>query len=445
MKKNIFLTLVGFFLIFSFGTVQASFIDVTDTHKNYVALQWLESRQVIEGYEDGTFRPEQPVNRAEALKIILLGSGISFENEANGELAYSDVKNDDWFFPYVLMATEQGWVQGYGNGEFRPDQNINLAEALKIISLIKENSLTSPDSNPYFDVDKESWFAPYIEYAKGKNLISARSDGLLHPGADLARGDLIEIIYRLSYLENFGIESFDIALNWLEIQNQQFSYALKSPFNWQTMVGSNGEMILWHDDGANSSEGWMRTSENSATLAVFVNKNEEKLNTSDYFKRVLENLNWTDSSTISNTINENGYESLLLEKSFDNEVQRDLYTALPNGLFLIMQANYGKGHLQEQLAAQVAAIQKTGRYVEGIGENDPSAIIEQARKAIQVDGQGQAILGLFPDLELIETDSIGVGTGPVDYYYSTWANLTLKYERSFDVILDVAEGRTSAF
>jgi len=71
--------------------------------------------------------------------------------------------------------------------------------------------------------------------------------------------------------------------------------------------------------------------------------------------------------------------------------------------------------------------------------------LEMTRMNIQVDRKGQQMLDLFEDRNLIETDTIGVGTGPVDYFYSAWADVTLKYERSFDVILDIDEGQTTNF
>ena len=55
------------------------------------------------------------------------------------------------------------------------------------------------------------------------------------------------------------------------------------------------------------------------------------------------------------------------------------------------------------------------------------------------------LLNSLPDKVIIETDTIGVGTGPVDYYYSDGVNYTFKYERAADLILDTREGKTSAF
>jgi hypothetical protein len=54
-------------------------------------------------------------------------------------------------------------------------------------------------------------------------------------------------------------------------------------------------------------------------------------------------------------------------------------------------------------------------------------------------------LNKLPEKVIIETDTIGVGTGPVDYYYSETVNYTFKYERTLDLILDTRKGRTASF
>ena len=58
---------------------------------------------------------------------------------------------------------------------------------------------------------------------------------------------------------------------------------------------------------------------------------------------------------------------------------------------------------------------------------------------------GAETLLLFDDAVIIETDVIGRGNGPVDYYYSSKFDLTIKLDRNLDVILDIQEGKTSAF
>ncbi len=71
--------------------------------------------------------------------------------------------------------------------------------------------------------------------------------------------------------------------------------------------------------------------------------------------------------------------------------------------------------------------------------------LELARKNILKSYTGMDTLKKFSDLELFYTDAVGLGTGPLDYYFDKDTNHTFKYERSFDVIMDIQKGRQSDF
>ena len=80
-----------------------------------------------------------------------------------------------------------------------------------------------------------------------------------------------------------------------------------------------------------------------------------------------------------------------------------------------------------------------------IDAEDYSDLLSEILENILVENTGEDTLDLLPDSTIIETDTIGVGTGPVDYYYSESLDYTFKYERASDVILDYREGETTAF
>ncbi len=100
---------------------------------------------VVGGYDDGTFRPDAPVNRAEALKILTLASQLGTFASSGSLLtppAFSDVTDNDWFAPYVREMAIRGIVSGYGDGSFGPEKPITHAEAAKIIhEVILQNPL----------------------------------------------------------------------------------------------------------------------------------------------------------------------------------------------------------------------------------------------------------------------------------------------------------------
>lgn len=89
---------------------------------------------IIQGYPDGTVRPDAPVNRAEALKILLRSARMEEARPTGtGALRFPDVPEGSWFAPYVEQASARGAVEGYADGTFRPAAPITRAEAGKLL------------------------------------------------------------------------------------------------------------------------------------------------------------------------------------------------------------------------------------------------------------------------------------------------------------------------
>jgi hypothetical protein len=99
----------------------------------------------VAGYEDGTFRPDDKVNRAEALKILNLAASLQ-EIQVFEPISFSDVSPQDWFSPFVRAASSREIVKGYPDGQFKPGNPITRAEAAKIIYF---TMLSNPSINGY--------------------------------------------------------------------------------------------------------------------------------------------------------------------------------------------------------------------------------------------------------------------------------------------------------
>ncbi|MFH0776695.1 MAG: S-layer homology domain-containing protein [Patescibacteria group bacterium] len=114
------------------GVLESPFSDISLDSPHANAILKIAARGIISGYADGTFKPEAQINRAEFLKILVSATkdaGLSI----SGKNCFPDV-GDLWFSPYVCYAKSRGWVSGYTDGTFRPSNPINRAEALKIIA-----------------------------------------------------------------------------------------------------------------------------------------------------------------------------------------------------------------------------------------------------------------------------------------------------------------------
>lgn len=175
-------------------TTFAAFPDVPNSHKNHTAIEFLQNNNTINGYPDGTFKPDNSINRAEFLKLIIEGSSIPTDISTN--TPFPDVDHQAWYGPYIRKAYEQGWIQGYTDGTFRPAQSISKVEAIKIIGESQAWPLVEwVDQTYYDDVFRSMWFAPYVSYAKSNGYLE--DDGpSLNPHQEATRGYVSEVIYR---------------------------------------------------------------------------------------------------------------------------------------------------------------------------------------------------------------------------------------------------------
>lgn len=178
------------------------FPDVPPGHADFAATMFLQERRIAQGYPDGTYRPEQPINRAEFVKILMESrSGLSYLPTAN---CFPDVGNE-WFSPHVCLAKHDGILEGYPDGTFRPAHLINIAEAAKIIvrtfrvppvtlddprltayRIAEQGGLTG-QRNPY-------WWQVFIETLRDERTLPPGYSG---PNVLLTRGGMAQMIHRL--------------------------------------------------------------------------------------------------------------------------------------------------------------------------------------------------------------------------------------------------------
>ena len=117
------------------GTVAfASFTDVTAEADSFTAVQTLSSLEILNGYEDGTFKPEGDITRAEFCAVVCRALGLEGSaNGAKGATQFTDVAADHWASGYINLAAGQKIVNGYGDGKFGPEDNVTYEQAVKML------------------------------------------------------------------------------------------------------------------------------------------------------------------------------------------------------------------------------------------------------------------------------------------------------------------------
>lgn len=157
----------------------------------------LYEADIVSGYGDGTFGPDDKVTRAQIVKIAILA--FNYETGKDYETnPFSDVIGSDWFYDYVLEAENEAIVSGYEDGTFRPNNEVTRAEALKITLVsggISEYESVLPNFN---DVDTIlDWFSKYTAYAKSSGLVGGYEDGSFRGNQGITRAELCKIVVEL--------------------------------------------------------------------------------------------------------------------------------------------------------------------------------------------------------------------------------------------------------
>ena len=123
-----------------YWSTESGYSDVSSSDWYNNAISTLSNLGVITGYEDGTFRPNASISRAEFVTIATR----FFDYAAEYEGTFSDVSYSSWYADFVQAAVDMGLVNGYENGTFRPNASITRAEAVAIVNRVL---LRRPDAD----------------------------------------------------------------------------------------------------------------------------------------------------------------------------------------------------------------------------------------------------------------------------------------------------------
>lgn len=156
----------------------------------------------INGYSDGTFRANNSITRAETAKIFSIAAGPI---PATLQMpVFSDVKEGDWFAPYVVTAVTTRLAEGYPDGSFRPAGEISTAEfiamACRMMGLEE-----STEAAPYTDI-ADHWAAGYINAAYAAGWLSELTNDELMPDRAITRGQAVIIL-------NLALGRYDLEIH----------------------------------------------------------------------------------------------------------------------------------------------------------------------------------------------------------------------------------------
>lgn len=165
----------------------------------------LSKAGVLQGYEDGSFRPEGEVTRAEMAKMIILTFGLVGDQKKPEEF-YPDIAETEWFYPYVLAIHNLGLVKGYENGEYRPKNNITRAEVCTILYRMFEDDGDKKkvlETSPFIpgmpdrkisDLADNYWGKKYVQIVVNNYLMPLEEGATFRPAENIKRYELADLL-----------------------------------------------------------------------------------------------------------------------------------------------------------------------------------------------------------------------------------------------------------
>ncbi len=149
----------------SLEVTEDPFKDVDKDRWSARPIAYMKTLGVMQGYPDGNFDPTKPITRAEFAEVARKYAESTIEHK--GE-AFQDVEDGYWASEAIRIAYEQGWIQGYDDGTFRPTQNISRVETVTIVNRMLHRKLNTfyldKVKIPVVDLDPNHWgYADVIE------------------------------------------------------------------------------------------------------------------------------------------------------------------------------------------------------------------------------------------------------------------------------------------
>lgn len=136
------------------------FSDVKTNRWSAHDIEYMADKKIVKGYPDGEFKPENNLSRAEFAALIFRFARLE---EADTENPFNDLEEDHWSYDNILSLVKSGLVEGYEDGTFKPENEISRAEAMTVINKLlgrcpSETYVKSLEFNPYTDLVKDKWY-----------------------------------------------------------------------------------------------------------------------------------------------------------------------------------------------------------------------------------------------------------------------------------------------
>ena len=180
-----------------------SYSPVTFVNRKAAELNRTDHFAFLVGYTDGTFGPERNMTRAEVTTMFARLLTEQIEADKTYSNTFSDVPKGYWAANYIGYMQQFGIITGYSDGSFRPNAPVTRAEFAAIASRFEK---LTEGSKSFTDVPDTYWAARYINFAATRGWVTGYSDGTFKPENTITRAEVAAVTCRL--LERSADQSY---------------------------------------------------------------------------------------------------------------------------------------------------------------------------------------------------------------------------------------------
>lgn len=179
--------------------VTSTFEDVMPSHWAYDAVEKMAAKDVVKGYEDGNFYPDNQITREEFVKVLVnFFDFVPSESEAS----FSDVDTSEWYAYYINTAVANGIIKGISEDQFGIGENISRQDmAVMLDRALSAKEMTLNEVNDKIDFEDSSSIAPYasnaVETLQKAGVINGYTDGSFRPYDNASRAEVCAMLSKI--------------------------------------------------------------------------------------------------------------------------------------------------------------------------------------------------------------------------------------------------------
>ncbi|OPH51341.1 peptidase S8 [Paenibacillus ferrarius] len=170
----------------------SGFADI-EGHWAQAAISQLAEQGVISGYGNYRFAPNQPITRAEAATVITRALKLTKRKE----VSFGDMNSSHWAYDYVAKAVQAGIVTGYPNGTFGPDRTLTRMEMTQMLASSMNMTGKKRGNSPFTDVDDSYWGIGILKQMSADGWVAGYADGTFHPDEQATRAEFVTLLAKV--------------------------------------------------------------------------------------------------------------------------------------------------------------------------------------------------------------------------------------------------------